>query len=112
MFDLPKYGDGICLARLAALLEALAIEIRSEVREKRDRLSPIAGDMNVIGNPGIEKDDFELFSLAVSAMNGCGMCIDAHDKVVRDHGITAEYVVAVGGAVPVTEREVRGRASA
>jgi dihydrofolate synthase/folylpolyglutamate synthase len=26
VFDLPKYGDGICLARLAALLEALSID--------------------------------------------------------------------------------------
>lgn len=26
MFDLPKYGDGICLARLAALLDALGID--------------------------------------------------------------------------------------
>jgi dihydrofolate synthase/folylpolyglutamate synthase len=26
MFDLPKYGDGICLARLAALLDALSID--------------------------------------------------------------------------------------
>ena len=26
MFDLPKYGDGICLARLAELLDALAID--------------------------------------------------------------------------------------
>ncbi|HEU5046741.1 MAG TPA: carboxymuconolactone decarboxylase family protein [Rickettsiales bacterium] len=34
--------------------------------------------MNVIGNPGIVKVDFELYSLAVSAINGCGMCMDAH----------------------------------
>lgn len=34
--------------------------------------------MNVIGKPGIDKLDFELASLAVSAINGCGMCIDAH----------------------------------
>ena len=26
MFDLPKYGDGICLARLTALLDVLAID--------------------------------------------------------------------------------------
>ncbi|MBU6458275.1 MAG: bifunctional folylpolyglutamate synthase/dihydrofolate synthase [Bradyrhizobium sp.] len=26
MFDLPKYGEGICLARLAALLETLAVD--------------------------------------------------------------------------------------
>ena len=38
--------------------------------------------MNVIGAPGIDKADFELFSLAVSAINGCGMCIDAHEKVL------------------------------
>ncbi len=34
--------------------------------------------MNIIGNPGIEKTDFELICLAISAINGCGMCIDAH----------------------------------
>src|SRR3954453_18602156 len=32
--------------------------------------------MNFIGSHGIAKDEFELMSLAVSAMNGCGMCID------------------------------------
>jgi dihydrofolate synthase/folylpolyglutamate synthase len=26
MFDLPKYGDGVCLARLAELLDALAVD--------------------------------------------------------------------------------------
>ena len=36
--------------------------------------------MNVIGAPGIDKADFELFSLAVSAQNGCGMCIDSHEE--------------------------------
>ena len=50
--------------------------------------------MNVIGAPGIDKADFELFSLAVSAINGCGMCIDAHDKVLASHGVTAEKIQA------------------
>jgi alkyl hydroperoxide reductase subunit D len=45
--------------------------------------------MNVIANPGVPKDDFELWSLAVSAINGCGLCIDSHEKVLRDHGIEA-----------------------
>lgn len=48
--------------------------------------------MNVIGAPGIEKDDFELFSLAVSAMNGCGMCIDSHEKVLRGHNVPSEVI--------------------
>ncbi len=48
--------------------------------------------MNVIGNPGIDKTDFELYSLAVSAINGCGSCMAAHEKVVRRAGVTAEGV--------------------
>ena len=43
--------------------------------------------MNVIGAPGIEKVDFELYSLAVSAINGCGMCMDAHVHEVTKAGI-------------------------
>lgn len=50
--------------------------------------------MNVIGKPGVEKADFELWSLAVSAINGCDMCIDAHEKVLRAAGITAEQIQA------------------
>jgi len=44
--------------------------------------------MNVIGSPGIEKVDFELYSLAVSAINGCGMCMDAHVHEVIKGGVT------------------------
>lgn len=50
--------------------------------------------MNIIGAPGVEKVDFELWSLAVSAINGCGMCLDSHAKVVRKAGLTADQVQA------------------
>jgi alkyl hydroperoxide reductase subunit D len=50
--------------------------------------------MNVMAKPGVEKVDFELWSLAVSAVNGCGMCMESHEKVVREHGVTAEQVQA------------------
>ncbi len=50
--------------------------------------------MNIIGKPGVEKVDFELWSLAVSAINGCGMCMESHDKVVKHGGLTAEQVQA------------------
>ena len=57
--------------------------------------------MNVIGQPGIDKADFELFCLAVSAQNGCGMCIDSHEKVLKGHGVTADVIQAAAriGAV-------------
>ena len=50
--------------------------------------------MNIIGAPGIDKADFELFSLAVSALNGCGMCIDSHEKILSQHGVKAETIQA------------------
>jgi lipoyl-dependent peroxiredoxin subunit D len=48
--------------------------------------------MNVIANPGVDKADFELWSLAVSAINGCGKCIDAHDHVLRRAGVSREVI--------------------
>jgi len=48
--------------------------------------------MNVIGRPGVEKVDFELWSLAVSAINGCGMCVESHEKAVRHGGLSQEQV--------------------
>lgn len=48
--------------------------------------------MNFIGSHGISKELFELMSLAVSAMNGCGMCIDSHERVLLEHGIKPEII--------------------
>lgn len=50
--------------------------------------------MNVIANPGVDKVDFELWSLAVSAINGCGMCIDSHEAIIRKAGLTTEQIQA------------------
>ncbi len=50
--------------------------------------------MNVIGNPGVDKVDFELWSLAVSAINGCGMCIDAHEAELRKAGMSSSEIQA------------------
>ncbi|GAL97613.1 peroxiredoxin reductase [Acetobacter tropicalis NRIC 0312] len=40
--------------------------------------------MSVIARPGVEKADFELWSLAVSVINGCDLCVTSHEKIVRD----------------------------
>ena len=50
--------------------------------------------MNVIGSPGVARTDFELWCLAVSAVNGCGKCIVAHEKALRDGGVGAEEIQA------------------
>ncbi|MGW2289087.1 alkyl hydroperoxide reductase [Streptomyces phaeochromogenes] len=48
--------------------------------------------MNVIGDPGVEKVDFELWSLAVSAINACGRCLDSHEQVLRKAGVDRETI--------------------
>ncbi len=48
--------------------------------------------MNVLADPGIAQPDFELLSLAVSAVNGCGLCISSHDQQLRAHGIPREAI--------------------
>ena len=49
--------------------------------------------MNVIRTHGIEPVDFELFCIAASAINGCGVCIDSHEKVVREKGTGEEVIL-------------------
>jgi alkyl hydroperoxide reductase subunit D len=51
--------------------------------------------MNVIAKPGVDRADFELWSLAVSAVNGCGMCIESHDRVLKEHGVSKEAIQQV-----------------
>lgn len=48
--------------------------------------------MNVLANPGVDKVDFELWSTAVSAVNGCGMCLDAHEAELKKHGVPAQQI--------------------
>lgn len=51
--------------------------------------------MRGIVDHGIDKIDFETFSLAVSVINGCGMCIDAHANQLIKHGITKTQIQMV-----------------
>lgn len=50
--------------------------------------------MNALRTHGIEPVDFELFCIAASAINGCGDCIDAHEKLAREKGASEEMVLA------------------
>src|SRR6202022_1255349 len=45
MFDLPKYGDGVCLARMAELLEAIAVD-----RARLQRISVVVTGSNGKGS--------------------------------------------------------------
>lgn len=58
------------------------------VEDKEYGKMPARLRMNVIANPGIPKVDFELACLAVSAINGCGMCMESHVHEVVKAGVS------------------------
>jgi alkyl hydroperoxide reductase subunit D len=78
------------------------------------RTLPARLRMNVIANPGAPKIDFELWSTAVSAINGCGACLDAHEGELRNHGATNVQVQAalrIGAVVHAVSRVIAAEAA-
>ena len=49
---------------------------------------------SLYGRGGGDPVDFELWCLAVSAINGCGACVEAHEKVLREKGVNEETILA------------------
>ncbi|MBN8873919.1 MAG: carboxymuconolactone decarboxylase family protein [Rhodospirillales bacterium] len=98
---LAEFGPKLSAEALTAAKAAAAIMAMNNVYYRFTHL--VGGDypnmpaklrMNVMARPGVDKGTFELWSLAVSAVNGCGMCMESHEKAVRQHGLTAEQVQA------------------
>jgi alkyl hydroperoxide reductase subunit D len=58
------------------------------------RTLPARLRMNVIANPGVDRVDFELWCTAVSAVNGCGMCLDSHEEELRKRDFSATQIQA------------------
>jgi alkyl hydroperoxide reductase subunit D len=70
--------------------------------------------MNILANPGVEKLDFELWSTAVSAINGCGACLDAHEGELRKHGVPNTHIQAalrIGAVVHAASRILASEAA-
>ena len=52
--------------------------------------------MQSMMNHGISEIDFELYSIAVSSITGCGMCIESHNKTLqKKHGVPASSIQSV-----------------
>lgn len=50
--------------------------------------------MQTIRTHGGDPVDFELWCLAVSAVNGCAACVDSHERVLREKGVNEEVITA------------------
>jgi alkyl hydroperoxide reductase subunit D len=87
----PLTESEITAAKTAALMMAMNnvyYRFTHLISDKTFSTLPAKLRMNAIANPGISKIDFELSSLAVSALNGCGMCIDAHTQTLIKAGVS------------------------
>jgi alkyl hydroperoxide reductase subunit D len=99
---LASFAPSLSPEALAAAKAAAAIMAMNNIYYRFTHLAsaedyktlPARLRMNVIGKPGVDKVDFELWCLAVSAINGCGVCIDSHEKILRDAGLSAEQIQA------------------
>jgi lipoyl-dependent peroxiredoxin subunit D len=82
-------------ARAAATLMAMNnvyYRFRHLVGKESYSSKPARLRMNWIGRPLGNKVDFELFCLAVSAINGCERCIRSHEEVVVDGELNEDQV--------------------
>ena len=71
--------------------------------------------MNILANPGVDKVDFELWSTAVSAVNGCGMCLDAHENELKKHGVpntSIQAALRIGSVVNAVSRVIAAETAA
>src|SRR5262249_1245581 len=82
-------------ARAAAALMAMNnvyYRFRHLVGKESYAEKPARLRMNWIGKPMSNKADFELFCLAVSAINGCEACVRSHEQVVTEGGVSEDQV--------------------
>jgi len=120
---LAEFGPKLAPEALSAAKAAAAIMAMNNIYYRFTGLvsapdykaMPAKLRMNVMAKPGVDKADFELWSLAVSAINGCGMCVDSHEKTVRQHGLSAEAVqaaVRIAAIVHAVAATLEGEAAA
>jgi len=73
-------------------------QLRGAIPDAAKDIRPIYGEkpaglrMNRLMQPATNRTDFELMALAVSAINGCEMCVRAHEKSVTEGGLTPDHV--------------------
>lgn len=85
------------------------------MRNQEYRTLPAKLRMNVIANPGVDKSDFELWCTAVSAINGCGMCLDSHEEELRKRGVPNVQIQAalrIAAVVHAVSRVLAAEAAA
>lgn len=88
----PETVDDALAAAALMAMNNVYYRFRHLVGKETYSQKPARLRMNRMAQPASSKVNFELFSLAVSAINGCGTCIQAHERVVIEGGLTEDHV--------------------
>jgi alkyl hydroperoxide reductase subunit D len=83
--------DAMAAAALMAM-NNVYYRFRHMIGKEEYSQKPARLRMQRIAKPASNKADFELFCLAVSAINACEMCIRSHEQVVLEGGLTEENI--------------------
>ena len=84
------------------------------LKNQEYRTLPARLRMNVIANPGVDKTDFELWCTAVSAINGCGACLDSHEEELKKRGMpntSVQAALRIASVVNAVSRVVAAEAA-
>lgn len=91
-FLTPEIMEGAKAAASIMAMNNIYYRFLHLAEDKEISKLPARLRMNVIGKPGIPKVDFELMSLAISALSGCGACINSHVAELKKAGVTHEGI--------------------
>ncbi len=110
----PKATEAAKSAAAITRMTNIYYRFLSLVSNESYNVMPTKLRMNIMRTHGVDPRDFELWSLAVSVINGCGKCINAHERVLREKGLIEDTILAVVriasvvsaiGGVLATQRE-------
>jgi len=89
--DAAVIDDALAAASLMAM-NNVYYRFRHQVAKDVYSTKPARLRMSRLAKPATNKLDFELYSLAASAINGCEMCVRAHEHEVVAGGLSEEAV--------------------
>lgn len=105
---MPELAEAIACASLLAC-NNVTYRFRHFIgRPKYDELR-MGLRMNIMMSPATGKEFFELMSLAVSAVNGCELCVKSHEASLLELGATEDRIwdaVRLAGVVVSLDRVV------
>jgi alkyl hydroperoxide reductase subunit D len=88
----PAVVDDALAAAVLMAMNNVYYRFRHLIGKDEYAQKPARLRMNRLARPASAKADLELFCLAVSAVNGCQSCVQAHERAVLEAGLTSEQV--------------------